>query len=1202
MRLGWLQPDDKASESIPLQNGAKHHTSSERVKLWTPRSLSLPYLIAFIILLSALAVAPGALFAVSENQQGIATSTDDLHYLWTYGPTAVFTIVSALWAPVDFRVRQLMPWKNMQKPPTPSQNSLFLDYLSPWIGSLLWSSLKNGHTAVLLVLVGRLLTQLLVVLSTGLLILQPVNVQDNHLPLTVTDTFRGDGFNNAAVDIRQYQNVYDAQRFGVSYPRGTTSQIAFQSFNASHPVNGTITSLVDAFHMDVSCKVVVDNVRVPGPSNVNAFNGNWTDTVGSTEITMFDYYEKVQISNPELCLRYQPGAIMNYNFLLARPPPFCSGRTKAPGEILLEVMVPQDPTSEFMMTSYANITAVHCSTGYGISPLNVTIDAETGALVNTTIRLAGQHNRTLPGVSADNVLEKVLELVRLAPVTRPNADYLTTLMGNGLFLAMSNANPDVNGTGWLDGNLLATQAEKTMSAMAAQLAKDFLLVPAHGERMGTSEQTLNRILVRVLSLGLMEAALCVLICVVAAFLVFVPWSVCPRDPTSIGAMATILASSGTVNRSLQGTGTWSEHTLASAGVSRTYESHVALEEQDGPQFSIKTSDEQPLCSEDGRQKVQWWIPISSKVYAQLTILGMPVVLIVVLEILYQYSQQHAGVIDVQSESYTYYAWVYVPAMTLFGISTLYGMVDENARIFQPYSVLRKSPAPARVLISSQHLGKPTLRSLWDSIRFRHLATLATALAVLIGGMLPVAVSGLFTMQMMVKSEPIQGTQVQQFWLNPFDTSGVVTPSMILYNNLTYPPWTYETLAYPTIQFSEDIMGSTGTDDRITMDIPAARSRINCTALAQDSVVLIHYNATSVKVNVTLPASVALQPGDPSYDEFGNWNYIFYPFGYFGNLFMMDHEIWNVQSNGPGYVAVYGYADAAGTNSTVSAWMCSPFFETVNTTTTFKTPNFQVDPTNPPIVDERTARPSPISTLTAYDVNWDLVTSMISYISIGQTPTGMSFDEIFEAMVWATGGVPAHQLLNNTELLTQLQRVYGIVEAQRLRAVQLEKWNTTAAPEPVRNATLHRSNQARLVQNGISTRILEAFLASMLVCGIVASFAVVTRRTLPKDPCSIGAQVSLLAGSRLASREILPVGSEWSDDEMLKRQLDGMVFRMGWWNESERFGIDVDSGGVCESDDGSDRGIKRKGKGLWLWKQGELTEREMLRGSSDGEHT
>lgn len=110
-------------------------------------------------------------------------------------------------------------------------------------------------------------------------------------------------------------------------------------------------------------------------------------------------------------------------------------------------------------------------------------------------------------------------------------------------------------------------------------------------------------------------------------------------------------------------------------------------------------------------------------------------------------------------------------------------------------------------------------------------------------------------------------------------------------------------------------------------------------------------------------------------------------------------------------------------------------------------------------------------------------------------------------------------------------------------------------------TLHRSHRVRLAQHGISTRMLEAFLAGMLVCGIVASVVVVVRNTLAKEPCSIAAQISLLAVSRLVGR--------WWDDAVLGSRLDGFLFGKGWWDGVRRVGIDVDYG---DGDDGSEKGL------------------------------
>jgi len=70
----------------------------------------------------------------------------------------------------------------------------------------------------------------------------------------------------------------------------------------------------------------------------------------------------------------------------------------------------------------------------------------------------------------------------------------------------------------------------------------------------------------------------------------------------------------------------------------------------------------------------------------------------------------------------------------------------------------------------------------------------------------------------------------------------------------------------------------------------------------------------------------------------------------------------------------------------------------------------------------------------------------------------------------------------------------------------------------------------------------------------------SKHVLPKNPCSIAAVASLLAGSEIL--ELIPLGSEWCDDKELRRRgvFDGYLFSMGWWSKpgtsKRRFGIDI----------------------------------------------
>lgn len=79
-----------------------------------------------------------------------------------------------------------------------------------------------------------------------------------------------------------------------------------------------------------------------------------------------------------------------------------------------------------------------------------------------------------------------------------------------------------------------------------------------------------------------------------------------------------------------------------------------------------------------------------------------------------------------------------------------------------------------------------------------------------------------------------------------------------------------------------------------------------------------------------------------------------------------------------------------------------------------------------------------------------------------------------------------------------------------------------------------------------------------------------RQVLPKDPGSIIADESLLAGSEML--EVIQNGSGWCDDKKLEKQpvFSEHTFSMGWWSHESR----VDGSGVEAVDSGSQDGDER----------------------------
>jgi hypothetical protein len=125
-------------------------------------------------------------------------------------------------------------------------------------------------------------------------------------------------------------------------------------------------------------------------------------------------------------------------------------------------------------------------------------------------------------------------------------------------------------------------------------------------------------------------------------------------------------------------------------------------------------------------------------------------------------------------------------------------------------------------------------------------------------------------------------------------------------------------------------------------------------------------------------------------------------------------------------------------------------------------------------------------------------------------------------------------------------------------------NTTHA-----NVILIDKNWQRIVQSALSTRILQVLLLVMWLCACIIYWLFDVKTLLPKNPCSIAAQASLLADSKFL--DMIPEGAENATLEELMQMtpFKGHLFSMGWWddgNGGRRFGIDI---GMADFDRGED---------------------------------
>lgn len=137
---------------------------------------------------------------------------------------------------MEYRAKQLAPWKLMLQRPRPVDQSLLLDFVSDLSITSFIASLKTFDTfSVTVAAGGAFLLKIITILSTGLFVLQAI-VIETPMEMIASNDFGGPNtayFNYDDVDRRPFSLVYGINNYSLPYPSGTTSKYAYQKFNAS---------------------------------------------------------------------------------------------------------------------------------------------------------------------------------------------------------------------------------------------------------------------------------------------------------------------------------------------------------------------------------------------------------------------------------------------------------------------------------------------------------------------------------------------------------------------------------------------------------------------------------------------------------------------------------------------------------------------------------------------------------------------------------------------------------------------------------------------------------------------------------------------------------------------------------------------------------------------------------------------------------
>lgn len=154
--------------NVSLRQSVDGASVPEWSPFWMEKTVPWIFSSAFV----TLAVVLGVLGWYSTKQNGLCQTTPDKHYIWTYIPVLIFTILATAWGKVEYRFKQHQPWKSMASGPSTASQSVSLHYISPFTAFALLPALRSGHNGVATAISASLILKLAIVLSSGLFLLK----------------------------------------------------------------------------------------------------------------------------------------------------------------------------------------------------------------------------------------------------------------------------------------------------------------------------------------------------------------------------------------------------------------------------------------------------------------------------------------------------------------------------------------------------------------------------------------------------------------------------------------------------------------------------------------------------------------------------------------------------------------------------------------------------------------------------------------------------------------------------------------------------------------------------------------------------------------------------------------------------------------------------------------------------------------------
>ncbi|KAF5570131.1 hypothetical protein FPHYL_1407 [Fusarium phyllophilum] len=1252
---------DSAEEQPSLGNTKEEQPNIRQQRVTQPPFwLSRYALLIFAIVFAILAASLIALKCVSDSQDGFPLNFSSSEYSWTYGPTAVLIIILSFWRRVDYYYKAAQPWRELQSGPVLGSRSLLLDYVSPLQVQSVYRAFKFGHYRVFATIISFFLLKGIILVSTTLFVVQhpshamPVDITyENtfeaasawtsfHLPSfyrvgrlfpggTEREWFSGGSDKPVYAYVSRLRG--DAAR---DYAWNTKGGIVTQRFKSTtSSINlTTLTAPVDLFLPIVTCE---DATLTMDPPTIRSSYYRWNSSTCSTvkQTTFICPDLRLSHDNTSLC-GSQPWAYTLHRIN-------CS-EVRVPGQInpddshsqndleavdlryavtvahhnIPSMVQPKNVTESITLNNYS---AVICKIGYKMVSVTATQDM---LFRNVTLTPAADYGegkllRNLTNSSLSEMLMTDLDVASSTFSYVKNVPVITVewnkrardwTASQALFQLMAiklgdRFRPDILSA----PSMLKKLSVEILEGLLNEVARQSLLVDKATNNTGDSLVSSPRLQTNNATVWVMVSGFLVL-SIVCFFFMFGSSTRCWISAMrgSIAGHAAVLANNPSLQRMLESSGELSEKSLAED----LRDLKFAMTSASGD-IRISVTGKESLSEDRERRtdKAKPWTPIAGSLYFVTATIAIPILAIGALELLQQLSSQRQGLFDMnKTDSSTISIIRMATTAIFFLISTMVNSLDFIIATFAPYSVLRSGSAPAETSILFHLLSVSPFLIVFKSLRARQLGPASSNISSLLGSLLTIVSSGLWTLTGPVNVERSTTAMVGNWrtsWpaFSQDDSGAAKTLNLIRHGgaNSSVAIWQDVVLPSTSVSFRDASMLDTVTQSSsYTYTVGVLRPFLNCTVVPTENLVMnpwvktytyaldgVQSGHTHMKIiwaNFTAPVGCkGHDVNGKSYVSFNTSIEIAVDEGksnhsrWVGSYLDLNLTVSDPNADCPSVGIFFGNMGGNDTSAwNMTALTCTQGIEQIPLNITFKgDPALgRIDEKHPPdLARNQTWKwvnsTSGSSTL-SYKLKNFLDTNLKLYPTHNlSTERPFDCDPFFNHLIYGPKAVKKEELLgpwNVSNLIDAVKKGYSeymrYVIDLNFRADEKtphdELVSALASPssgkEPVSPNTeisgTMRQVITRFAINSTSKTILQVLLAVIAVLSLASYLLVKIRGTLPRDPCSIASTMAFLAGSQLCDRDsgIIPEGAEYMTNGQLKKAFDGWVFSLGWWQKGE----------------------------------------------------